>query len=71
MASVGAQDEIDMDGSVGELHSAIILARIRRNSPGMRRVETATRIDISIGKSAAMIDRRLSVAPMMDWTDDR
>lgn len=31
--------------------------------------ETATEVGISSDKSAAKIDRRISVAPMMDWTD--
>jgi tRNA-dihydrouridine synthase A len=32
-------------------------------------VENATKIGISVEKGSDLIDRRLSVAPMMDWTD--
>jgi tRNA-dihydrouridine synthase A len=32
-------------------------------------VENTTKPGISVEKSAAMIDRRIAVAPMMDWTD--
>jgi tRNA-dihydrouridine synthase A len=32
-------------------------------------VENATKIGISVEKSSDLIDRRFSVAPMMDWTD--
>jgi hypothetical protein len=32
--------------------------------------EKPKEIGISHRKSAGMIDRRISVAPMMDWTDD-
>ena len=32
-------------------------------------METPTKIGISSDKTAAKIDRRVSVAPMMDWTD--
>ena len=32
-------------------------------------VENATKPGISVDKGAAKIDRRISVAPMMDWTD--
>jgi len=32
-------------------------------------LENATKIGISAGKSAKSLDRRISVAPMMDWTD--
>jgi tRNA-dihydrouridine synthase A len=35
----------------------------------MPHVGTTTEIDISVDESAATLDRRLSVAPMMDWTD--
>jgi tRNA-dihydrouridine synthase A len=35
----------------------------------MRRMENTTKTGISFGKSSALIDRRISVAPMMDWTD--
>jgi tRNA-dihydrouridine synthase len=34
-------------------------------------VENAGKIGISVEKSSDTIDRRLSVAPMMDWTDDQ
>jgi hypothetical protein len=33
-------------------------------------IEKPTEIGISHSKSAGIIDRRISVAPMMDWTDD-
>jgi tRNA-dihydrouridine synthase len=33
-------------------------------------VENTAKIGISVEKSAAKFDRRVSVAPMMDWTDD-
>src|ERR1700689_4803675 len=33
--------------------------------------ESAVKIAVSVDKSAAMIDRRISVAPMMEWTDCR
>jgi len=33
-------------------------------------VENATKPAISVEKSSASVDRRISVAPMMDWTDD-
>jgi hypothetical protein len=33
-------------------------------------VENATKTGISIEKRSRFIDRRISVAPMMDWTDD-
>jgi hypothetical protein len=32
--------------------------------------EKPTEIGISDGKSAEKIDRRVAVAPMMDWTDE-
>jgi tRNA-dihydrouridine synthase A len=35
----------------------------------MQRVETTTKVGISAEKPAPTRDRRLSVAPMMDWTD--
>jgi hypothetical protein len=33
-------------------------------------VEKTTKTGISSEKSSAAVDRRVSVAPMMDWTDD-
>jgi hypothetical protein len=33
-------------------------------------VKNATKPGISVEKSAAMIDRRIAVAPMKDWTDN-
>lgn len=45
------------------------LPGIRRNSPETPRVENTAKIGIFVEKSAATIDRRVSVAPMMDWTD--
>jgi tRNA-dihydrouridine synthase A len=44
-------------------------AGIRRNTAETHRVENTPKSDISPEKKAASIDRRLSVAPMMDWTD--
>jgi hypothetical protein len=32
--------------------------------------ESSVKLGISAEKAAATIDRRLAVAPMMDWTDD-
>src|SRR6202049_5072106 len=45
------------------------LARIRRNIAETHRMESTQKLAISPEKKAASIDRRLSVAPMMDWTD--
>src|SRR5688572_14522149 len=45
------------------------LPGIRRNPAETTRVENATKIGNSIEKGSDLIDRRLSVAPMMDWTD--
>jgi tRNA-dihydrouridine synthase len=33
-------------------------------------MESTTKIDISDEKPTEKIDRRISVAPMMDWTDE-
>jgi tRNA-dihydrouridine synthase len=33
-------------------------------------VDNATKIGISVEKGSKSFDRRISVAPMMDWTDD-
>src|ERR1700676_5450925 len=40
-----------------------------RNPPETRSLERTVKIDISSDQKAAKIDRRISVAPMMDWTD--
>jgi hypothetical protein len=40
-----------------------------RNTAETPQVENAIKIDVSAEKSSHFIDRRISVAPMMDWTD--
>jgi tRNA-dihydrouridine synthase A len=45
------------------------LPEIRRNTAETQQVENATEIGTSFEKSSKSIDRRISVAPMMDWTD--
>ena len=42
---------------------------MRSNPAAATQVENATKIGNSVEKSSAPIERRLSVAPMMDWTD--
>ncbi len=42
---------------------------MRRHPAETTRVENATKINIFVEKGSDPIDRRLSVAPMMDWTD--
>jgi hypothetical protein len=42
---------------------------IRRNPAETTRVENTTKIGMSVEKRSDSIDRRVSVAPMMDWTD--
>jgi hypothetical protein len=44
------------------------LARIRRNIAETHRMESTQKSGISVEKNRVLIDRRLSVAPMMDWT---
>ena len=39
------------------------------NPSATTQVEDATNLGISIEKVGPFLDRRLSVAPMMDWTD--
>jgi tRNA-dihydrouridine synthase A len=39
------------------------------NTAETGQVENATKIGVSVEKSSDLIDRRFSVAPMMDWTD--
>jgi hypothetical protein len=46
------------------------LPEIRRNSAETTQVENATKIGMSVEKGSDLVDRRISVAPMMDWTDD-
>jgi hypothetical protein len=46
------------------------LPRIRSNAAETRRMESPTKIGISDEKPAGKIDRRISVAPMMDWTEE-
>jgi hypothetical protein len=41
----------------------------RRNPAETRSMESTIKIGISHKKPAEKIDRRISVAPMMDWTD--
>ena len=45
------------------------LPGMHRNTAVTTQVENATTQGIAVKKSSALIDRRLSVAPMMDWTD--
>lgn len=45
------------------------LPRIRRNSAETTRVEDTTKMGNAVEKRSDSIDRRVSVAPMMDWTD--
>ena len=45
------------------------LPRTHRNRPLIHNLENPTKIGRSIENTAAKIDRRISVAPMMDWTD--
>jgi hypothetical protein len=42
---------------------------IRRNLAETPRMENAEKIEISELKAAVQLDRRVSVAPMMDWSD--
>ncbi len=42
---------------------------MHRNTAETSQVENATKTGISVEKSSDLIDRRFSVAPMMDWTD--
>ncbi len=44
------------------------LVQIRRNPAETRRMENVEEMGISSEKDRVLIDRRLSVAPMMDWT---
>jgi hypothetical protein len=44
---------------------------IRSNPAETPSMENPAKIDISETRSAASLDRRVSVASMMDWTDDR
>src|SRR5271168_566964 len=45
------------------------LLLIRRNTAATQRMENTPNSGIPPVKQGATIDRRLSVAPMMDWTD--
>jgi tRNA-dihydrouridine synthase A len=45
------------------------LPEIRKNPAVTPQVENATKQGISVEKSSPTLDRRISVAPMMDWTD--
>jgi hypothetical protein len=40
-----------------------------QNPAETRSAEKPTDVGISHSKSAGIVDRRISVAPMMDWTD--
>jgi tRNA-dihydrouridine synthase A len=40
-----------------------------KNPAEMAQVENAGKAGVSVEKRSALIDRRISVAPMMDWTD--
>jgi hypothetical protein len=46
------------------------LPGIRRNTAETPSMENTAKIGISSEKPRVLIDRRLSVAPMMDWTDE-
>jgi len=41
-----------------------------RNPAETRSMQSTGKIGISTEKNAQTIDRRISVAPMMDWTDE-
>jgi len=43
---------------------------MRRNPAETPESEKSTKIDLSYDFSRGKIDRRVSVAPMMDWTDE-
>src|ERR1700686_1008506 len=45
------------------------LALMRRNPAETRNMENTVKIGISSEKQRTLPDRRVSVAPMMDWTD--
>jgi len=45
------------------------LPEIRRNAAETSQVKDTTKTGISVEKMSSSIDRRISVAPMMDWTD--
>src|ERR1700721_351956 len=45
------------------------LTRTRRNPAETRSMESTGKIRISDANSGGKLDRRISVAPMMDWTD--
>jgi len=45
------------------------LPRMPRNPAEKPGAETPTKIGLSPDRKAEKIDRRISVAPMMDWTD--
>src|SRR5204863_531515 len=53
----------------GAVRSRCKLAGTPRNDAGTRSMEGTGKIGISSDQKAAKIDRRISVAPMMDWTD--
>jgi hypothetical protein len=46
------------------------LPDIRNDPAEAARVENTTKPGISVEKRSDSVDRRVSVAPMMDWTDD-
>src|SRR5437879_10872211 len=45
------------------------LPGIRRNLAATRMTESTVKLGISSEKQSTLLDRRVSVAPMMDWTD--
>ena len=47
------------------------LACTRRNAAETRRMESTGKIGIFVEQTPEKLDRRISVAPMMDWSDDR
>jgi hypothetical protein len=46
------------------------LPEIRRNPAEAPQVENAMEPGISVEKTSKSLDRKISVAPVMDWTDD-
>jgi hypothetical protein len=65
------------EGKNAGIHSCLLdvssatskLLGIRRNPAETPQVENATKQGISVEKRRTTLDRRISVAPMMDWTD--
>jgi hypothetical protein len=45
------------------------LPQTRRNAAETRSMESTRKIGLFVEEKAKKLDRRISVAPMMDWTD--